>query len=399
MQLRHVCSRPSAPGTSHKPERGAERVAGARVVARDLVRGAEPLVDLGGLERELVLERQRRALPGWSRCPSSNAPSLDAGDAFEPHRAGAQVGALGAQRLLARARAAVGAASAWRPGALQVAGDDEPLGGGLARAARWRRRPPRRRDARRARARGRPGARRSRRSAARRRRARGPAPSARRAATTSRCARAASARSPASSACAAYCSTTAMPLAPRSPSGQSVERLAPEPGGVAVGVDRGTRSSIASSSASSARRSSRAASQCAGDLRRIVRRRARSASAKRAVQRPAAQPRHVVVDRVARERVAERAHVPPRSRRAARARAARRAPASPPSAGDEVEVERRAPRPPRPRRPRGRGRRAAARLDEDGVADGLGQRRRRRRARAPARPGRRRGDRSSAAPR
>ena len=62
MQLRQVCWRPSA-GHVAQPERGAERVARAGVVACDLARGAQPLVDLGGDRRQLALERERK--PSW----------------------------------------------------------------------------------------------------------------------------------------------------------------------------------------------------------------------------------------------------------------------------------------------------------------------------------------------
>ena len=109
---------------------GVERVARAAVVAGDLVRRPEPLVDLRRRERELVLERERE--PGADRLhPGLELPALHAGDALEPEDPRPQVGPLGARRLLGgaareRDRLAVVA------GARQVARGDQPLGGGLA---------------------------------------------------------------------------------------------------------------------------------------------------------------------------------------------------------------------------------------------------------------------------
>ena len=132
-----------------------------------------------------------------------------------------------------------------------------------------------------------------------------PAPAARRAATTSRWARAASARSPASSAWAACASSAAIRSAAALALRPQVERLAAEPRGVAVGVDGGALG-----------RSRRAAprARAADRARRASAWRSRPGSPPRAleplgqvaVQRAAPQPRDVLVDRVARERVAER---------------------------------------------------------------------------------------------
>ena len=133
MQLRQTCSSaPRLPALA-QPDRRAERVARAAVVARDLVRGAEPLVDLGGLRGQLVLEREGEAGADDLDAVVVRA-ALDPRDALEPHRAGAQVGAIGAHRLGPRPlgrRRRLGV----EPRALQVAGDDEPLGRRLARQA------------------------------------------------------------------------------------------------------------------------------------------------------------------------------------------------------------------------------------------------------------------------
>ena len=81
-------------------DRRGERVARAAVVARDLVRRAEPLVDLRRLERELVLERQRE--PGADGLhPLVELPALHARDPLEPEDPRPQIGALRAPGLLA----------------------------------------------------------------------------------------------------------------------------------------------------------------------------------------------------------------------------------------------------------------------------------------------------------
>ena len=327
MQLRQVCSRPSAPLQLAQPDRRPERLARAAVVARHLVRGAEPLVDLGGLERQLVLERERE--PGADdRDPVVERAELDLGDALEAHRARAQVRALGAHRLLAgepRGRGGLGVV----PGALQVGGGDEPLGGRLARqavggeglrgdAAGGERR-----------ACDRPAARRSRRCGARRRRAPGPRPRRgaprrpRAAPAPPRRGRRRARRGP---------RTARRPRCARRRARPRARARAPGARGARRRDGRGPRRGRRSPRAAPRARAgvSRAASQCvatsAGSWSR-----ARSASAKPAVQRAPPQPRHVVVDRLARERVAERAPGPARSRPAARSRAARRGPSSSPT--------------------------------------------------------------------
>ena len=71
-------------------DRGGERRARAAVVAGDLVGRAEPLVDLGRLERELVLERERE--PCSDRVhPLAELAALHARDALEPEAPRPQV--------------------------------------------------------------------------------------------------------------------------------------------------------------------------------------------------------------------------------------------------------------------------------------------------------------------
>ena len=114
-------------------DRGVERVARAAVVAGHLVRGAEPLVDLRRLERELVLERERE--PGADGLhPRLEVPALDADDAFEPQDPRPQVDPLRAPGLL-RGQAGERDRVAVAAGARQVAGGDQALRGGLARDA------------------------------------------------------------------------------------------------------------------------------------------------------------------------------------------------------------------------------------------------------------------------
>jgi len=107
-----------------------QRVAGAAVVAGDLVRGAEPLVDLGRDQGQLALERQREPLADRLQ-PLLVGAALDDGDPLEAEGAGAEVVALGAGSLLPRLpceldRARVVAA------AVQVAGRDQALRRGFA---------------------------------------------------------------------------------------------------------------------------------------------------------------------------------------------------------------------------------------------------------------------------
>ena len=59
----HLLERAGVPGLA-EPERRRERVAGAAVVTRDLVGGAQALVDLRGLRGQLVLEREGQARRG-----------------------------------------------------------------------------------------------------------------------------------------------------------------------------------------------------------------------------------------------------------------------------------------------------------------------------------------------
>src|SRR5215211_1199215 len=99
MQLRHTCSSAPAP-TLAQPDGRAERVAGPAVVPGDLVRGAEPLVDLTRFGGELVLERQRKPGADGLHAVLEQA-ALDARDPLQPHRPGAQVGALSPHSLLA----------------------------------------------------------------------------------------------------------------------------------------------------------------------------------------------------------------------------------------------------------------------------------------------------------
>ena len=144
-----------------QPDGGGERLARAAVVARGLERRTQALVELGGLRRELVRERERE--PGADRLDARReVAALGGRDALEPERPGAQIDALGALRLLP-GLAREGDRLAVLARALQVPGDDEPLGGRLAGQAVGREasRPPR--AARRGRARGRRAARRSRR--------------------------------------------------------------------------------------------------------------------------------------------------------------------------------------------------------------------------------------------
>jgi hypothetical protein len=82
-------------------DRRSQRVARAAVVPGDLVRSAQALVDLGGLRGQLVLERQRQAGPDDLDARLVRA-ALGAGDAFEPHGAGAQVGSIRTHRLCGR---------------------------------------------------------------------------------------------------------------------------------------------------------------------------------------------------------------------------------------------------------------------------------------------------------
>ena len=85
-------------------DRGGERLVRAAVVARGLERRAEALVELGGLRRELVGERERE--PGADRLDAGGElAALGRRDALEPEGAGAQVDALGALRPPPRPRA------------------------------------------------------------------------------------------------------------------------------------------------------------------------------------------------------------------------------------------------------------------------------------------------------
>ena len=119
MQLRHdVLERPGLVALA-QPEGRAERIAGAAVVARDLVGGPEPLVDLGRLGGQLVLEGERQPAADDLDALLVGA-ALDPGHAVQAQRAGAEVGAVGAhglgrRELGGRRRLAVPA------GALQVA--------------------------------------------------------------------------------------------------------------------------------------------------------------------------------------------------------------------------------------------------------------------------------------
>ena len=85
-------------------ERGGERLVRAAVVARGLQGRAEALVELGGLRRELVGERERE--PGADRLDAGGElAALGRRHALQSQGAGAQVDALGALGLLAgRAR-------------------------------------------------------------------------------------------------------------------------------------------------------------------------------------------------------------------------------------------------------------------------------------------------------
>ena len=162
--------------------------------------------------------------------------ALDARDAVQAQRAGAQVGAVGAHRLGRRelgGRRRLGVPA----GALQVARASRGARPRPRRAGRWPRRPRRRRAARRAPARGRPAARRCRRSAARRRPARGPR---RRAAGRDDLALGAGrlAEVARQLGVAGVALDDGQPLGAALALGPDVERLAAEPGGVAVGVDR-----------------------------------------------------------------------------------------------------------------------------------------------------------------
>ena len=112
-------------------DRGVERRVRAAVVARDLQRRAEPLVDLGGLEREPVLERERE--PGADRLHAVvELAALGPRDALEPEGPRAQVDALGASPASSPRQARELDRLAVLAGALQVAGGDQSLGGGLA---------------------------------------------------------------------------------------------------------------------------------------------------------------------------------------------------------------------------------------------------------------------------
>ena len=88
------------PARLAEADRRGERVARAAVVAGDLVGRSQALVDLGGRERELVLEREREPRPDGLQA-GLEIPALHPGDALEPQRPRPQVGALGAGRLLA----------------------------------------------------------------------------------------------------------------------------------------------------------------------------------------------------------------------------------------------------------------------------------------------------------
>jgi hypothetical protein len=123
----HLLLRAAALAEAH---RGAERLARPRVVARDLVGGAEALEDLGGLDGQAMLERERQ--PGADHGDALVVGAeLDGGHALQAERPRAQVGALGADRLVARGsrrghRLVVAAR------ALVVAGHDQTLGRRLA---------------------------------------------------------------------------------------------------------------------------------------------------------------------------------------------------------------------------------------------------------------------------
>ena len=150
MQLRHVCSCPPAPVASHRLDGGAERRARAAVVRGALQRGRQPLVELGRLGRQLVLERQRRARPGSSRRPAANSPRLARATPSSP--------SARARRSVRSASVASTAAASGQldrlpvaPGALAVAGQHAAAPPPPPRAARPARtpRPPSRRAAQR----------------------------------------------------------------------------------------------------------------------------------------------------------------------------------------------------------------------------------------------------------
>ena len=127
-----VLERVGAAGAA-QAERGGERLVRAAVVARRLERRAEALVELGGLRRELMGQRERE--PGADRLDAGGElAALGRRHALQTQGASAQVDALGALGLLPR-HAREGHRLAVLARALQVPGDHQPLGGRLPRQA------------------------------------------------------------------------------------------------------------------------------------------------------------------------------------------------------------------------------------------------------------------------
>ena len=305
--------------------------------------------------------------------PSSNAPRLDARDALEA-RARAPAGRRARRAAPPRARRPRRRSPRrGGPARLQVAGDRRAARPPPRRAARWRRTPRPRRGARRARARGRPGGRRS--PAIRRSASASARPAPRRPARGDDLALGARGLGQV----AGELGAAGVLLERRDALGRllalrpEVERLAPERARRRGrrARRRGRRSPRSSALERAARRRGRRAS--ARRPRAGVAAGARSSSAIARCSAAAAQPRDVLVDRLAHERVAERARrrrlgldQQPGGEQLGEARLAGHA-------GDERRGRSAPRRPPRPRRRRGRrGQRRHA--DEDGVAHGRGER-------------------------
>jgi hypothetical protein len=113
-----------------EPDRGREGVAGAAVVAGDLAGRAEPLVDLRRHEGELVLERERKG--GADRLdPVLKLAGLGACDPLQAERSRAEIDPLRAVRFFDRMSGELDRLAVRSP-ALQVAGRDQALRGGLS---------------------------------------------------------------------------------------------------------------------------------------------------------------------------------------------------------------------------------------------------------------------------
>ena len=164
MQLRQVCSCPLAPGRLAQPDGGRQRAPCAAVVRRALERGREPLVELGGLGVSSCSSASASPARIVST-PSVELAALGPATPFEPERPRPQVGCARRAPPRPPAGEASSTASLCRPALCPYAASDQPLAPPPPRAARRGRTPPTASRRARAPARGRPAARTARRGA------------------------------------------------------------------------------------------------------------------------------------------------------------------------------------------------------------------------------------------